>query len=225
MATEPTFRETADKIRELQDMHAKLGKILDVSKRRAEVSAREAEAAKPEFWADSVAAKKKSKELDALKKTLSRWDKAGRALEDLETHWQLADEAQDAGELKDILAALPEAQKSLRLLDAELKLSDEFDHCDAIVSFHAGAGGTEACDWNEMLLRMYSRWAQQRGFDFTITDLLKGEEAGVKSATVFVRGENAGISHNPLESSTADDLHLACAAFNRLLGDLAASPC
>ncbi|MDE1975909.1 MAG: peptide chain release factor 2 [Elusimicrobia bacterium] len=191
MAAEPTFRETADKIRELRDLHAKLGKILDVPKRRAEISARETEAAKPEFWADSAAAKKKSKELDALKKTLSRWDKAGRAVEDLETHWQLADEAQDAGELKDILAALPETQKTLRLLDAELKLSDEFDHCDAIVSFHAGAGGTEACDWNEMLLRMYSRWAQQRGFDFIITDLLKGEEAGVKSATAFVRGENA----------------------------------
>ncbi len=76
-------------------------------------------------------------------------------------------------------------------LETRTMLSAETDPLHAIVTVHPGAGGTESQDWAEMLLRMYSRWAQQRGFDFTITDLLTGEEAGVKSATVFVRGENA----------------------------------
>jgi peptide chain release factor 2 len=76
-------------------------------------------------------------------------------------------------------------------LDFELKLSGEMDRCDAILSIHAGAGGTEACDWAQMLLRMYTRWAESKGFSFSITDMLQGEEAGVRGVTAFVRGKYA----------------------------------
>ncbi|MHB2026954.1 MAG: peptide chain release factor 2 [Elusimicrobiota bacterium] len=185
------FKETGQKIEELISFLERLGKILDVPRRREEILTRETEAAKPEFWADSAAAKKKSKELNGLKKTLAHWEKAGRDLDDLKTHLDLAEEAQDLKELAEARAALIGTEKNLRFLDAELKLSGEFDGSDAIISLHAGAGGTEACDWNEMLMRMYSRWAQNRGFEFIITDILKGEEAGIKSAAAFVRGENA----------------------------------
>jgi peptide chain release factor 2 len=81
--------------------------------------------------------------------------------------------------------------KTLADIDARLKLSGEFDANDAIISFHAGAGGTEACDWADMLVRMYTRWAQQHGFEFQITDVLKGEEAGIRNLAAFVRGPNA----------------------------------
>jgi len=103
----------------------------------------------------------------------------------------LAREASDPGELKEVGQGLAAAERILQDMDARLKLSGDFDQDDAIISLHAGAGGTEACDWNEMLLRMYTRWAQQRGFELVITDILKGEEAGVKSVTAFVRGECA----------------------------------
>ena len=185
------FKETADKISESQAFLARVGKMIDVPKLKADISAREAESGQASFWADSSRAKKKSKELNDLKKLLGEWEKAGRTLEDLKAHLDLAEEAADAGELKEVEKGLSETERALAALDARLKLSGEFDKSDAIISLHAGAGGTEACDWNEMLLRMYTRWAQQRGFEFAITDILKGEEAGVKSITAFVRGPHA----------------------------------
>jgi peptide chain release factor 2 len=86
---------------------------------------------------------------------------------------------------------LSESQRAIASLDARLKLTGEFDANDAIISFHAGAGGTEACDWAEMLVRMYTRWAERKGFQFQITDILKGEEAGIRNLAAFVRGPNA----------------------------------
>ena len=188
---EPVFEETA---RRLQAAHGQLGQIahiLDLPKLRRDLADREAEASAPAFWQDSSLAKKKSKELNDRKKLLGRYEQARRSIEDLQAHLDLAREAGDPGELKEVARGLGEVERLLQDMDALLKLSGEFDRDDAIVSLHAGAGGTEACDWNDMLLRMYSRWAQQRGFEFVITDLLKGEEAGVKSVTAFVRGECA----------------------------------
>ncbi len=86
---------------------------------------------------------------------------------------------------------LAAAERLIQDIDARLKLSGEFDHDDAIVNLHAGAGGTEACDWCDMLLRMYARWAEARGLEFAITDILKGEGAGVKSVSAIVRGDCA----------------------------------
>jgi peptide chain release factor 2 len=186
-----TFKETGDKIDELRAFHGKLGKLLDVPKLTKEVEKRESEAADPAFWSDSKKAKKASKELNALKKKLSMWQKADKHLEDLKTHLELAQEVDDQGELKEVAKELAETTKILSEMDMRLKLSGELDGNDAIIALHAGAGGTEACDWNEMLVRMYTRWAEQNGFKFIITDVLKGDEAGIKSLTAFVRGENA----------------------------------
>ncbi len=186
-----TFKETADKIEDLKAFHARLGKLLDVAKLSKDIEKREAEAADPSFWSDSIKAKKASKELDELKKKLGLWRKAERSIDDLAAHLELASEADDQGELRELEKGLNETSKTLSEMDARLKLSGEFDANDAIISLHAGAGGTEACDWNEMLVRMYTRWAEQRGFQFQITDVLKGDEAGIKSLTAFVRGDNA----------------------------------
>ncbi|MBI5630241.1 MAG: peptide chain release factor 2 [Elusimicrobia bacterium] len=185
------FKETADKIEAGKAFLAKIGKLLDPGRLRQEIERRETEAGRPDFWADSSQAKKKSKELNGLKRRLGDWEKAGKALEDLKAHLELAQEAGDSGELSEVQKGLRETEKALSAMDMKLKLSGELDKFDAIVSLHAGAGGTEACDWAEMLLRMYTRWAQAHGFEFAVTDILKGEEAGVKSATAFVRGDNA----------------------------------
>lgn len=185
------FKETADRIAEGRETLAKLGKLMDLAKLRKDIETREAEAGQASFWADSAAAKKKSKELNDLKKRLGEYEKASKALDDLKAHLELAQEADDAGELKEVQKGVQETERLLKAMDARLKLSGELDGNDAIISLHAGAGGTEACDWNDMLTRMYTRWAQQNGFEFQVTDVLKGEEAGIKSLTAFVRGPNA----------------------------------
>ncbi|MBI3551789.1 MAG: peptide chain release factor 2 [Elusimicrobia bacterium] len=185
------FNDIETKLRESKDFLERLSRLLDVSKRAKDIAAREAEAAQPAFWADSAAAKKKSKELNDLKKVLGVWQKAKKNLDDLSAHFELAHEARDRGELKEVEKSLAEEQRLLSELDSSLKLSGQFDASDAIISLHAGAGGTEACDWAEMLWRMWTRWAQSHGFEVVVTDLLKGEGAGIKSLSAFVRGTNA----------------------------------
>ncbi len=170
---------------------AKVAKLMDLPKLRKEAEAREAEAGDPSFWADSVKAKRKSKELNDLKKSLGEYAKAERALGDLKAHLELALEMKDEGELKEIEAGLAGVEKLLRAMDMRLKLSGEFDKDDAIISVHAGAGGLEACDWADMLWRMFQRWAEQHGYEVAVADLQKGDGAGIKSLEAFVRGPNA----------------------------------
>jgi peptide chain release factor 2 len=185
------FTETAAKIDQMRELLAKVAKLLDLPKLRKEVSSREAEAGEPSFWANSVAAKKKSKELNDLKKTLAEYEKAEKTLDDLKAHCELAAEIKDEGELKEVVAGLGEAEKLLRAMDMRLKLSGEFDKDDAIVSVHSGAGGLEACDWAEMLWRMFERWAEKNGYAVQITEIQKGDGAGLKSLSAFIRGPNA----------------------------------
>jgi peptide chain release factor 2 len=185
------FTETAGKIDEMKALLAKVAKLLDLPKLRKEVSSREAEAGEPSFWTDSVKAKKKSKELNDLKKTLAEYDKTEKTLDDLKAHCELAEEIQDEGEIKEVSKGILEAEKLLRAMDMRLKLSSEFDKDDAIISLHSGAGGLEACDWAEMLWRMYERWCEKNGYQVQITELQKGDGAGIKSLSAFVRGPNA----------------------------------
>jgi peptide chain release factor 2 len=185
------FNETAKKIDEMRELLAKIAKLLDLPKLRKEVSAREAEAGEPSFWADSVKAKKKSKELNDLKKTLSEYETAEKTLDDLKAHCELAAEINDEDELKEVTKGLSAAEKLLRAMDMRLKLSGEFDKDDAIISLHSGAGGLEACDWAEMLWRMYERWAEKNGYELQITEYQKGDGAGIKSVSAFLKGPNA----------------------------------
>ena len=188
---DPQFNEASGRLTAIREQWSRIGKVLDIPSKKKDVEKREAEASNPAFWADSSKAKARSKELNDLKKMVSDFDKLGRDLEDLQTHVELALEAEDLSELKEVQAGLTEAQKAAAEMDARVKLSGEFDKDDAIISLHAGAGGTEACDWADMLLRMFTRWAERRGLQFQLTDFLKGEGAGIKSATAFVRGTNA----------------------------------
>jgi len=185
------FEEVSRKIDEARALLAKVARLMDLPKLRKEVEAREAEAGDPAFWADSAKAKKKSKELNDLKKSLAEYEKAERSLDDLKTHCELAAEMKDEGELKEVERGLGETGRLLAAMDMRLKLSGEFDKDDAIVSLHAGAGGLEACDWADMLWRMFGRWAEQHGYEVSIADMQKGDGAGIKSLEAFVRGPNA----------------------------------
>lgn len=186
--SEPEFREISDEVEATREKLNKLGILLDIPGKRKEIEVREKEASDPSFWLDSGKAKQKSKELNEIKKLVEEYEKASSAGDDLQAHLELAQEAQDAAELKEVCSALQKVNRVAGDLDMRLKLSGDFDKSDAIFTLNAGAGGTEACDWADMLLRMYTRWAESHGFEFSIQDIHKGEEAGVKSVSAFVKG-------------------------------------
>src|SRR5579875_3734713 len=145
--------------------------------------------AEPDFWQDPEAQQKILPNRRRLEETLETDRKLEQRLADLDAYFELAREGESVSdEISQELAALREEVD--RLETASL-LSGENDRCNAIVTIHPGAGGTESQDWAEMLLRMYRRWAERRGFKFTLNDFQAGEEAGLKSATFTVAGDYA----------------------------------
>lgn len=113
------------------------------------------------------------------------------SFEDASTLWQLGMEESDESLAKEVAVGIHELNRRLDELELELLLNGPYDRANAVISLHAGAGGTEAQDWVEMLLRMYSRWADEKGYKIETLDMLSGDEAGVKSVTLLVGGDNA----------------------------------
>lgn len=191
MAETLELKDVANKIEHLENFLREVVALCGLGKKREELNKKETAAASADFWADTGKAQTHLKELNDIKKEIALIDGIKAELEDFKVHFELARDSNDAAELALVMDGLRSAEAKLSALDFELKLSDPLDKDDAIISIHAGAGGTEACDWAEMLLRMYTRWAQNRGFTFSITDILQGEEAGVRSVTAFIRGRYA----------------------------------
>ncbi len=191
MAENLELKDVTNKIAALEETLAGLAKLYDLDDKRARLREKEAAAGAGDFWDDAAKAQIHLKELNDLKKGVELLDSVGREIEDFKVHFELARDAGDESELPVIMAGLRAVESKLSVLDFELKLAGPMDKLDAIITIHAGVGGTEACDWAEMLLRMYTRWAQSKGFSFSITDILKGEEAGVRGVTAIVRGRYA----------------------------------
>ena len=172
------------------------GGFFELGVKEKKISELEQTVAQPGFWQRGDSSSQKTMtELSNLKDVVARWKSFKKDFEDIEAHWQLASEmglpageAGDATELGEIERSHAELSKKLDAFDLESKLSGELDKSNAIVSLHAGAGGTEACDWNDMIFRMYQRWANAHGYGIEITDMLPGEEAGMKSVTFFIKG-------------------------------------
>ena len=143
----------------------------------------------PGFWDDQERAAKTSAEHARANKTLETYAQLARDVEDLEPLAEMADEDPElASELEEQIAS---AERRLETLELERLFSGKYDAGDALVTVNAGAGGTDAQDWAEMVLRMEMRWAEKRGFDVELLEASPGEEAGIKSATFRARGENA----------------------------------
>ena len=191
MAETLELKDVVNKIAELEGNLSASSKLYGLADKRAVLREKEAVSGSGDFWNDAQKAQVHMKELNDLKKGVELLDSVGREIEDFKVHFDLAKDAGDESELAVIMAGLREVEKKLRVLDFELKLAGPMDKMDAIISIHAGVGGTEACDWAQMLLRMYTRWAEQKGFTFSITDMLQGEEAGVRGVTAFVKGRYA----------------------------------
>ena len=145
----------------------------------------------PNFWDDNKKSAELMKELKSLKDSIEKFDKVQSAFDDVKTLIEMAEEADDE-ELQEEVES--EAENFKKLFDdyrLTTLLSGEFDANNAILTLHAGAGGTESCDWASMLYRMYVRWAERHGFSYEVIDSLDGEEAGLKSVTIQINGENA----------------------------------
>jgi peptide chain release factor 2 len=149
------------------------------------------ETSAPAFWEDSRKAQALMQERADLARTVGRFkDLAGQAA-DLRVLWEMAAEAGDEGETAGIEQSLAALRKDLEAFSVKIVLSGPQDVKNVILSIHPGAGGTESQDWAQMLMRMYLRWAERTGFKAEVVDLLPGEEAGIKSATIEITGEYA----------------------------------
>ena len=145
----------------------------------------------PGFWDDPAGAQKIAQEVTGLKESVAGYDNLAGRYDDISMLWQLGMEEKDESVYSDVRQGLQALSRDMEHMELTLMLSGEYDNNNAILTIHAGAGGTEAQDWAQMLLRMYVRWSEQNGYKVETMDFLAGEEAGVKSATVMVTGRHA----------------------------------
>jgi peptide chain release factor 2 len=165
--------------------------IFDVAGKQKQIQDLEARMAKQDFWQDGQRAARVSKKASALKGLVDKWEAFSKEVDDLSDLVELAEEAQDDEVSAEISASLEKIAGEIEALELESMLAGPDDPKDAILAIHPGAGGTESQDWAEMLLRMYTRWAERRGYGVQVMDLQAGDEAGLKSATIEVTGPYA----------------------------------
>ena len=144
-----------------------------------------------DFWNDPVVSQNKMKTLKSLKDDVATYEKLATQFDDIETLIEMGYEENDASLIPEIEEMLSEFVTTFDNIRIKTLLSGEYDGDNAILSLHAGAGGTESCDWAQMLFRMYSKWADSRGYELVVLDSLDGDEAGIKSITFQINGENA----------------------------------
>lgn len=162
-----------------------------MEKTEAEIKELEAKTENPDFYSDMEAAGKVLQTVKGLKNKLERYEELYSAWEDLSTLVMLAIEEDDESVLGEVKSGYSALKENLEAMQLETLLSGKYDSKNAILTLHAGAGGTEAQDWCEMLFRMYTRWAERRGFKTETLDYLAGDEAGIKSVTFQISGLNA----------------------------------
>jgi peptide chain release factor 2 len=145
----------------------------------------------PDFWNDQQAAQVVINEANALKDQVNEFNELVESYENLDLTYELVKEESDAELQADLEEELTQLTARLNDFELQLLLSEEYDKHNAILELHPGAGGTESQDWGSMLLRMYTRWAEKKGFKVETLDYLPGDEAGIKSVTLAIRGHNA----------------------------------
>jgi peptide chain release factor 2 len=168
-----------------------LGGLFDLDNLKQELSAMKAETEDPALWSDPKRAQELGKKISRTQTTIDRYQDIEMRLNDSIDLAKMAEEEGDLTLLPDLESTAQDLADSIRELELETFLSGPYDSRDAIISLHAGAGGTEAMDWVEMLYRMYTRWAERRKFKTEVLDILPGDEAGLKSVSMSVRGDYA----------------------------------
>ncbi len=185
------FEEQKFKIKAFEEELKDLGNALGLEHLKNEIERLEEETAAQGFWDDIENSQKVLQKIKQFKTKVSDYEALFALYEDTLTLIDLADEEEDLSLLDEVTEGVDSFIKCLEKQKLQTLLKGEYDANNAIITFHAGAGGTEAQDWAEMLLRMYTRWGERHSYKVTTLDFLDGEEAGIKSATVLVEGENA----------------------------------
>ena len=171
--------------------YRKSGIHFNLARKKDKIADLDMQMSDPDFWNDPDKAKAISQEATLLKAEVEGHEALVRKAEDVSDYLEMAMEDGDTSLVGDIEKQYNEILKDIEKREIRLLLSGEYDKCNAIITFHAGAGGTEAQDWAQMLIRMYTRWAERNGYHITVMDMQPGDEAGVKSATFTIEGEYA----------------------------------
>ncbi|MCA1026789.1 peptide chain release factor 2 [Cytobacillus sp. FSL W7-1323] len=164
---------------------------LDLENKEARIAELDNEMLHPSFWDDQQAAQVVINESNALKEQVNEFNDLNETFENLELTYELVKEEADAELQEELETEIVALSKRLADFELQLLLSEEYDKNNAILELHPGAGGTESQDWGSMLLRMYTRWAEKKGFKVETLDYLPGDEAGIKSVTLSIKGHNA----------------------------------
>lgn len=179
--------QIAETERKINEMRASL----DIGSKEEQVGELEYKISEPGFWDNSDKAQAVMQELNALKLVVETHAKLKEQYEEMQMLWEMGMEEGDESVYDEVIALLDDIRVQLEKLELDLLLSGEHDASNAILTLHAGAGGTEAQDWTQMLLRMYIRWAEKKGYKVETLEFLVGDEAGMKSATLLITGHNA----------------------------------
>jgi len=188
-----------EQIKALHDRVAALTKCLDIESKRRKVAELQKQTEAPDFWEDPKAAEAFMKKMNGVKAWVTDYDKAASLTDDLDVLYEFAKDSMDmsaedvveSDEMKELDAAYGQAEQAVEALELKNMLGEEGDSLGAILTINSGAGGTEANDWSAMLMRMYMRWGERNGYKMTVTELLEGDEVGIKSATIQVEGDYA----------------------------------
>ncbi|MFC1502434.1 peptide chain release factor 2 [bacterium] len=182
------FEELKTRIDQFREQLHQLRGIFDIDDRNEKIKDLEKKSAEPNFWNDNEKAQNILKNLTEEKEWVTSWENIDKQCNDLILLLEMAQEDEDESTFKEIAEELETLEKSITDLELKRMLSGEDDGKNAILTIHPGAGGTESQDWAEMLYRMYLRYAQQQGFAVSILDFQTGDEAGIKSATIEIKG-------------------------------------
>ena len=191
---EGALREAANSLNSLQERWNAAREYLKIDALRERHAQLSEAAADPNLWDDQDNARSVTTDLGRVSGALEDFDSLGSQIADGEVMVELARELLDSGDrsmLDELVATVTSVTNHMEKVELQSLLSGPYDESDAIVDFHAGAGGTDAQDWAEMLLRMYSRWAERRGYDVEIDEVSEGQEAGILSASIIVKGRFA----------------------------------
>lgn len=185
------LEELRPQIGELRNRLGELKTGLKIEPKKERIQDLDYQMAAPGFWDDPDKAQKVAQEANNLKSEVDTFTSLETKVDDLDTLWEMAMEEKDDTLVSEMESELEGAKHTLSELELGMLLSDEYDANNAIMNLHAGAGGTEAQDWTGMLLRMFTRYAEGKGFEVELLAVLPGEEAGTKSATLAIKGHNA----------------------------------
>ncbi|WP_212979512.1 peptide chain release factor 2 [Paenibacillus azoreducens] len=178
-------------LREIATKLTNLRGSLDLDLKQEMIANFEEKMSAPDFWDDNEKAQSVIAEMNAVKSSVDQYEKLQQEYEDAAMMAELADEEGEESLMEEIAEAVASLKKKLEDFELNLLLNQPYDKMNAILELHPGAGGTESQDWGQMLLRMYTRWAEKRGFKVEVLDYLPGDEAGIKSVTLLIKGFNA----------------------------------